>query len=121
MIFLFADDSKSFRRAGAFLARVPSGVDSKTALLTTLAGRLELPGWFGHNWDALEECLRDLSWIEEREVVLVHEDLPAIEDLDTYLQVLHSAADDWREGDDHALLVVFPREHKDAIESALHS
>jgi hypothetical protein len=50
---------------------------------------------------------------------LVHDGLPGIEDLGTYLQVLHSAADDWHEGDDHALLVVFPREHKDAVESAL--
>mgnify|MGYP001352663957 CR=1 FL=1 len=38
------------------------GVDGKEAFLARCAVDLQLPSWFGHNWDALADCLRDLSW-----------------------------------------------------------
>jgi hypothetical protein len=31
--------------------------------MTRYVGPLELPGYFGRNWDALDECLIDLSWL----------------------------------------------------------
>lgn len=31
------------------------------ALFTEFARALRLPGWFGHNWDALADCLRDIT------------------------------------------------------------
>jgi len=34
---------------------------SKSQLLEALKTGMELPGYFGCNWDALEECLRDLG------------------------------------------------------------
>jgi hypothetical protein len=37
-------------------------VSDKAAFLRTVAAALRFPAYFGHNWDALEECLRDLSW-----------------------------------------------------------
>jgi RNAse (barnase) inhibitor barstar len=40
-------------------------------LLAAIGRVLRFPGYYGHNLDALEECLRDLSWLPEGEVVLV--------------------------------------------------
>ena len=37
-------------------------VEDKQALLERLAQALAFPEWFGGNWDALEDCLCDLSW-----------------------------------------------------------
>jgi len=36
----------------------------KADLLEQAARTLRFPGYFGFNWDALEDCLTDLSWLE---------------------------------------------------------
>ena len=49
-----------------------AAVHSKQDLMEALSGALELPDYFGGNWDALEEVLRDLGWLEAKgHVVLV--------------------------------------------------
>jgi RNAse (barnase) inhibitor barstar len=45
----------------------------KAGLLAALAEGLSFPAWFGHNWDALSDCLADLSWLPEACVAIVFE------------------------------------------------
>ncbi|HTP26066.1 MAG TPA: barstar family protein, partial [Anaeromyxobacteraceae bacterium] len=47
-------------------------------LMDALQDELRLPDYFGRNWDALWDVLRDLSWIQARRVVLAHLDLPCL-------------------------------------------
>ncbi len=107
-MFLPKDEHPSDVRV--FMAHVPSGISTKEELLETLARLLKLPAYFGGNWDALEECLRDLSWIKERTIVLFHHDLPSLErsSLRTYLEILSDSAERWRSRKEHELLVAFP-------------
>ena len=35
---------------------------SKADFLERAAMTLKFPTWFGHNWDALSDCLTDMSW-----------------------------------------------------------
>ncbi|MFE0136609.1 barstar family protein [Streptomyces sp. NPDC059037] len=37
-----------------------SGVSDKRGFMGRCARALDLPDWFGHNWDALADCLTDL-------------------------------------------------------------
>src|SRR5713101_8351088 len=113
-----ADDLASFRfetpasaPPGAHVARVPRGIKSRRDLLLALRDGLRLPDYFGGNWEALEECLKDLSWIPEKRVVIVHEDVPVLSPKDawTYLAILSRAALDWKDADEHVLEVVFPK------------
>ncbi|KNB52504.1 barstar family protein [Streptomyces caatingaensis] len=57
------------------------GIADKAAFLDRCAADLDFPGWFGHNWDALADCLTDLSWWrkdgEPRGYLLVAEDWDA--------------------------------------------
>lgn len=41
-----------------------AAINKRDELFDALEKALELPEWFGRNWDALSDALRDLSWLE---------------------------------------------------------
>ncbi|WP_412078548.1 barstar family protein [Streptomyces xanthophaeus] len=47
------------------------GVRTKAELMRRWGDALRLPEWFGGNWDALADALRDLSWLPDAEGRLV--------------------------------------------------
>lgn len=111
-------------RAEKFLLVVPAGLQSKQELLTALAIAGKFPEYFGGNWDALLDCLRDFGWVLERQIVIVHSDVPLHAnpvDCRIYLETLREAANDWTHtvgrskvttdasaSPDHELRVLFP-------------
>jgi hypothetical protein len=106
------------------IAEVPSGIATKRGLLDQLSSGLRFPDYFGFNWDALEECIRDLSWIPPGPVVLRHSDLPLVGDVansQTYLSILSDAVDEWTGAPDRVLVVVFPPETREHIARLLRS
>ncbi len=77
-------------------------VRDKDGLLAALAREMAFPEWFGHNWDALADCLADMSWrpAEGYLVLLENCDLLHARALDDHLKVLElfaAAANEWRE------------------------
>jgi len=69
----------------------------KEALIASIASSLGFPEWFGGNWDALEDCLTDLSWRKDGPRVLLLSHAAAGDDLGILLDVLASAAEFWSE------------------------
>jgi hypothetical protein len=83
---------------GLTLARVELGKgDAKEQILSKLAQALAFPSWFGGNWDALEDCLTDLSWSKAAGHVLLIEGSAsaASDDLGVLEDVLATAAAHW--------------------------
>jgi barstar (barnase inhibitor) len=39
-----------------------AGVGDRQSFMDRCSADLHLPDWFGRNWDALADCLTDLSW-----------------------------------------------------------
>jgi hypothetical protein len=135
--FEYADLAQPVHHHGDFVLLVPTGIRSKTDLLATLADAGNFPDYFGGNWDALQDCLRDLSWIGNRTVLIVHSDIPLQESPDecrTYLDILQTVLADWSRAVEpdaaesppgwsyvhHEFRVVFPISAKAGIARLVH-
>ena len=81
------------RDAGLDTARI----DAQRGLFEAIAKALDFPDWFGRNWDALEDCLGDLSWRGEGGHVLVFDGFPRDDELGVLIDVLRSSAQFWAE------------------------
>ena len=95
------------------LVRLPTGFALKVikgpkcqtiaGLLTECARALDFPDYFGHNWDALEECLADLEWLPAKGYVLLITDAGCVlpdddEEYETFLEILRDAGEAWGSG-----------------------
>jgi Barstar (barnase inhibitor) len=95
------------------LVRPPSGLVLKVIkgrhcatppnLFAEFARALEFPDYFGHNWDALEECLADLEWMPAKGYILLLTDaihvLPDDDaEYETFLEILRDAGEAWGSG-----------------------
>ena len=95
------------RRAGKLVVWIPF-VRSKEKLCGVLSTCLRFPDYFGGNWDALEECLNDLSWLPaDAQIVIVHAQPPFGdgENRRTYFEILQSACN---RRDGRTLEIVLP-------------
>ena len=115
-------EAESPAKSSAFGAIIPSGISHKEELFAQLATRLRFPAYFGHNWDSLEECLRDFSWLAAPRIVIAHHDLPLASsktDQQIYLRILVSALQHWRGSDLLALTITFPATAKSSVTTRL--
>ena len=76
-------------------------VRGKKDFLARLAKALHCPSYFGMNWDALSDCLRDLSWLNDNGwvVILLNGQEFAAKNQDDFtiaIDVLQTAAEYWR-------------------------
>jgi hypothetical protein len=114
--FEFVDDLSGFRAPDSLVVRLDGRLRRKRDLLRALASGLKFPNYFGHNWDALEECLSDLSWLGEQSgIVLVHKYMPLADEEQrrTYLDILRKAQANQR----LSLRVIFPRSAQSQIKN----
>lgn len=88
-----------------FLMRTIEGKKCRTSssLFDEFARALSFPDYFGHNWDALEECLADLEWLPAKGYILLISDAHAVlpddeEEYATLLEVLDDAGEAWSKG-----------------------
>ena len=66
------------------------------------AAALQFPYYFGENWDALHDCLADLSWLQAESVVVCFADADQLlakapGELKRLADVLQSAAKEWNQ------------------------
>lgn len=110
-----------------FVLKLLRGAKCRTTggLFSEFARALDFPDYFGHNWDALEECLADLEWLPAKGYVVLFTDAEEVlpendEDYETFLEVMSDAGEAWGSGQAgtgtrrttpfHVLLAVSQRE-----------
>jgi RNAse (barnase) inhibitor barstar len=85
-------------------------IRTKDQFLEHCAKVCNFPEYYGTNWDALEDCLRDMEWVEARGFVILFEQFKAYvenspDKFDETLDIFKDAADHWR--DEGKLFAVF--------------
>jgi len=97
--------SALLKKPPGFAVRTIQGKKCRTPsdLFGEFARALAFPDYFGHNWDALEECLADLEWLPAKGYILLITDTQAVlpeeeEEYDTLLEVLDDAGEAWSKG-----------------------
>ena len=109
--FFNAQEPNSLGADGVYIVHIPPRIRSKEELMSAYLKNAELPEYFGMNWDSLEELLCDFSWIEQKNIAIVHEDFPALQIEDVrviYIDILRSALNYWKTDSNHKLTVFFP-------------
>ena len=88
-----------------FAVRTIQGKKCRTpsTLFGEFARALDFPDYFGHNWDALEECLADFEWLPAKGYILLIHDADAVlpedeEEYETLLEILSDAGEAWSKG-----------------------
>ena len=120
--FLFIPRNRSVEgEEDDLVAKIPIDINTKDELLQVLAKELKFPDYFGMNWDALSECLRDLDWLKSRRILIHHEGLPKLstEALKTYLDILRQASYGWEKDDHHQLVISFSESVREKIKKLL--
>jgi RNAse (barnase) inhibitor barstar len=60
--------------AGIMVFYIPGEqITNKETFLQAARQAMAFPDYFGANWDAFEECLRDLSWMPAKEYILAYD------------------------------------------------
>jgi RNAse (barnase) inhibitor barstar len=94
-------------------------IEKKEQFLNHAALAMHFPEDFGNNWDAFEDCLTDLSWVEENHevagyvILFDHFDVFAAHapnHFDTLLEVFRDAAAFWH-NQDKAMFVLLHGKH----------
>lgn len=75
---------------------------NKEQFLAACARDLRFPRWFGANWDALADCLQDLSWWPASDCVVLwrgagHFAASAPDEFATALEIFRDAATYWKQ------------------------
>ena len=66
-----ADGLADLLERGFVVRHVTSPLLSEDDLLRQVGRALDFPSYYGANWDAAEECLRDLEWLPANGYLLV--------------------------------------------------
>lgn len=74
----------------------------KEQLLNHVATALRFPGYFGDNWDALEECLADMEWIDAPGYVIYYDHIDGLlaahaDQFATFVEICRDAVGSWKE------------------------
>ncbi|AZV42996.1 ribonuclease inhibitor Barstar [Peribacillus asahii] len=86
---------------------------NKKSFFKEFAKKLKFPDYFGDNWDAFDECLNDLEWLDAEQYVLFIENFNLIfendeKNLEIFLNILVDTVGEWKMGREYGALQTPP-------------
>jgi len=119
--FYFIEKPEEIKnKNNAYFVTIINDNSSKDDLLNEYYTKFKFP-YFGFNWDALDECLGDLDWIEQKDVIVYHPQLPQLneKDLKIYLEILRDTVRDWEQWEEHNFEVYFNLKDYDRVQQSV--
>jgi RNAse (barnase) inhibitor barstar len=86
-----------------------AGIKGRHELFQELSKGLNFPDYFGNNWDALDECINDLSWLSETSIYVIHNGFPALDEQEimNYWDTIKTAVENWKAKSHKKFAVIF--------------
>lgn len=121
-IFNFYKDRKALSFPNDRVVRVSKGISDQLQIFETYENQLKIPEDFGKNWDAFFDNLKGFDFIENKNVIAMHEDMPLSNNRKyelIYLRILVATVEFWREHSEHKFFVYFPEDLKVNVQQIL--
>ena len=102
---------KAAKEAGFAFFHIDGKTIARTEqLLNHMATTMGFPKEFGHNWDALEDHLTDLDWVDGDGYLIYYDHIDALltahpDQFETLVEILRDAVSSWKE-DGTAMVVL---------------
>ena len=93
---LTASELKHLKESFEVREWVASKELTKDEMLEQIGELWNFPSYFGKNWDALIDCLSDLSWFKHNRFAFVIQGLGSGEEWDVLLECLEEVSQRWR-------------------------
>jgi len=78
------------------------GISDIDNLYELFVDAFHFPDYFGYNWDAFNECMNDLSWLNSDSYILIINNLDKLKlnenNLRIFLRILKEVAEEWMKG-----------------------
>lgn len=122
--FIFSENIDVYKDTDPYIVIVDKKDSGAYNLLGNLAVKLKFPDYYGFNWNAMEELMREFDWIPNKRIVIFHTDLPNLLPIEekTYLEVLQECVEYWwhKENPSHELTVIFPPALEDKVRQIIN-
>ena len=106
-----ASSRRRRRRASRSSTSTARTSRARSSCSTRSPRRCACPKHFGHNWDALEECLTDMDWVDADGYVIYYDHIDGLlaahpDQFETLVEICRDAVASWKE-DGTPIVVLF--------------
>jgi hypothetical protein len=105
----------------SFVVDIHQEITDQNGLYDVYKKAITFPNYFGQNWNAFFDLLKDFHWVSETNIIIRHFITPSLgrDDLKTYLQILIDSIDFWKQFENHKIIVYFSVDFKSKIDEVL--
>ncbi len=105
----------------SFVVDIQQQISNQNELYDMYKRTVTFPDYFGDNWDAFFDVLKDLSWVPQENIIIRHFFLPVLpeNELRVYLEILADSVEFWTKFDRHKMVVYFSIEVEEKIKELM--